>query len=190
MAGSASKPGGRPYDPQTLERAALHYVGRYATTRAKLAAYLKRKLRERGWAGETAPQIDSLIKRFSDRGYVNDAVFAQARTESLLRRGYGSHRIEANLRAAGIDAATADGLRGDIAEAAERSAMAFAKRRKIGPFAGKRLNPEENRRAFAAMLRAGHGFEVARRILGQSAAGDNAEEDIAWDDFSGNADSR
>ena len=28
---------------------ALAYVGRYATTRAKLASYLGRKLRERGW---------------------------------------------------------------------------------------------------------------------------------------------
>jgi hypothetical protein len=29
----------------------LGYAGRYATTRARLAAYLERKLRERGWSG-------------------------------------------------------------------------------------------------------------------------------------------
>ena len=31
-------------DPAALERLALHYAGRYATTRAKLAAYLARKI--------------------------------------------------------------------------------------------------------------------------------------------------
>lgn len=179
MAGSATKPGAKPYDIESLERTALHYVGRYATTRGRLEAYLRRKLRERGWADETSPPIDSLIKRFSDRGYVNDAQFAQARTESLLRKGYGARRIAVNLRAAGIDAATADGLREEIAEAAERSAMAFARRRKIGPFAGKPLNPDENRRAFAALLRAGHSFEIARRILGAGAADDACDADIA-----------
>ena len=40
-----------PLDPEGLERLGLFYAGRYATTRAKLAAYLRRKLRERGWSG-------------------------------------------------------------------------------------------------------------------------------------------
>ncbi|KTW08260.1 RecX family transcriptional regulator, partial [Sphingomonas sanguinis] len=38
-----------------LERLALRYVERFATTEGKLVDYLTRKLRERGWAGEGAP---------------------------------------------------------------------------------------------------------------------------------------
>jgi len=36
-----------PLDAEGLERLGLFYAGRYATTRAKLADYLRRKLRER-----------------------------------------------------------------------------------------------------------------------------------------------
>jgi hypothetical protein len=46
----------RPLDPlerADLERFALRYVERYATTRGRLADYLKRKIRERGWGEET-----------------------------------------------------------------------------------------------------------------------------------------
>lgn len=188
MSASPSKPALRPYDGASLERAALHYAGRYATTRAKLAAYLRRKLQERGWAGDSEAPVDSLVERFAERGYVNDALFAQGRTQSLLRRGYGSRRIEADLRAAGIGDDVARTLRDDIGEAAERSALAFARRRKIGPFAQKPLNPEDNhrddhRRALAAMVRAGHDVDVARRILGSAAVG----QDMAWDDIPGDA---
>jgi regulatory protein len=38
-----------PLDQAALQELALRYVGKYATTRAKLRAYLGRKLRERGW---------------------------------------------------------------------------------------------------------------------------------------------
>ena len=41
-----------------LEQAALFYAGRYATTRAKLAAYLVRKLRERCWAEAHPPSVE------------------------------------------------------------------------------------------------------------------------------------
>ncbi|HYZ48955.1 MAG TPA: RecX family transcriptional regulator, partial [Sphingomonas sp.] len=50
--GAGRARGAAPLDAPALERFALRYVERYATTRARLADYLSRKLRERGWAGE------------------------------------------------------------------------------------------------------------------------------------------
>lgn len=41
-----------PLDPARLERLALRYVERFATTRVKLTRYLERKVRERGWDNE------------------------------------------------------------------------------------------------------------------------------------------
>jgi regulatory protein len=182
MSGSPPKSAPKPYDADSLERSALHYVERYATTCAKLAAYLRRKLRERGWTGEAPADIDSLVQRFSDRGYVNDAEFARAKTDSLLRRGYGGNRIAASLRAAGIEEKLTQALREDIGNAAERSALVFARRRKIGPFASKPPNSAESRRAFAAMLRAGHDFDITRRILASgSLAEDFTDADIFGD---------
>ncbi len=76
-----------PLDPESLERLGLFYAGRYATTRAKLAAYLGRKLGERGWAGTSPPPVEQLVERFAAAGYIDDAAFASARAASLQRRG-------------------------------------------------------------------------------------------------------
>ena len=40
-----------PLDAAALERLALRYVERFATTRGRLTDYLTRKIRERGWEG-------------------------------------------------------------------------------------------------------------------------------------------
>ncbi|MFA7586267.1 MAG: hypothetical protein WCY11_08755, partial [Novosphingobium sp.] len=69
----------RPLDPARMEDMALAYVARFSTTAAKLEAYLARKLRERGWEGETAPDLAALVARFVAVGYVDDAAFAVAR---------------------------------------------------------------------------------------------------------------
>ena len=154
-----------PYDPQTLERAALDYAARYATTRAKLASYLRRKLRERGWAGEGAPPVDALVARFADRGYVDDRAFASARADALLRRGYGARRIGTALRAAGIDAETSGELRARIDAAGEAAARRFAERKRIGPYAPGPADPAQKRRWIAMMARAGHPLELVLKLL-------------------------
>ena len=55
-----------PLDEAGLNELALAYVARYATSRAKLLAYLARKLRERGWGG--------LIWMLSLTGWSNCAI--------------------------------------------------------------------------------------------------------------------
>lgn len=160
-----TKPSSKPYTASSLEQAALRYAARYATTRAKLNAYLQRKLAERGWDGEEPANVESLVERFSQRGYVNDAAYAESKAASLLRRGYGGRRIEASLRAAGIDRETADMLQGTLEQSAEAAALACARRRKFGPFSKKAQNSDEIRKSLAAMMRAGHGLGVSLRIL-------------------------
>jgi regulatory protein len=172
-----SRPDKRPpLDAEGLERLGLFYAGRYATTRAKLAAYLRRKLRERGWSGPGEPPVERLVERFAGLGYVDDRAFASARTASLLRRGYGERRVEGALRAAGI--AEEDGA--EARQQAEAEALAaahrFARRKRLGPYAG---TPDRSggEKAVAAMLRAGHRMELVRRVLGTSAA-DLPEPDV------------
>jgi regulatory protein len=152
-----------PLDAETLRQLAISYVGRYATTRAKLAQYLDRKVRERGWEDDGRPPIDAIVERCAELGYVDDAAFAAARGAALGRRGYGARRIAQALRAAGIDsddAAPVEAARDDALQAA----LAFAKRRRIGPFARAAPDPDQRRRGFAALLRAGHDPEIARHV--------------------------
>jgi regulatory protein len=155
----------KPLDQEALQRLALHYVGRYATTCAKLASYLRRKIGERGWAGAEDADIDVLVSRFSDAGYVDDAAFAEARSLALTRRGFGQRRIGQALAGAGIAPDLASSFAHDD-EAAFRAAEVFARRRRIGPFAKSPSDDGARRRAFAAMVRAGHGFTLARHFSG------------------------
>jgi regulatory protein len=163
-------------DGAALERIALRYVERYATTRAKLAAYLVRKVRERGWAPEPPPDIDALVQRLAALGYVDDASFAAAKAGGLARRGYGPRRVAASLRAAGVGDDDAGTARDQAREGAWEAALIFARRKRIGPFAAEIPDRPGREKAFASLLRAGHELAIARRILA-CAPGDVPQED-------------
>jgi regulatory protein len=159
-----------PLGSEALERLALHYVGRYATSRAKLKLYLARKVKERGWDGERAPDFDRLAQRLSELGYIDDGAFAAAKASSLQRRGYGGRRVEQALRVAGIEEADAAPVRLEVEEGALEAAMRFARRKRIGPFAAGEPDRDQRQKAFAAMMRAGHSFDVVREVLNASPA--------------------
>jgi regulatory protein len=156
-----------PLDAEALERLGLFYVGRYATTRAKLRDYLARKVRERGWEGRP-PEIADLVERFSALGYLNDGAFAAAKAESLQRRGYGERRVSEALRSAGIEETDAAEAKAQAREGAMAAALRFAQRKRIGPFASEEHDRETRQKAFAAMMRAGHPVDVVRRVLNAS----------------------
>lgn len=141
----------------------MHYAGRYATTRARLAAYLHRKIGERGWGEAAAADIDALVAHFADLGYVDDAAYAQMKGEALVRRGYGARRIAETLRAAGVD--EEDRQRPQSAARANRwdAAHILARRKRIGPFAIAPADRQTREKQIAAFLRAGHDYDTARR---------------------------
>ena len=166
-----------PLDAEALERAALRYVERYATSRAKLAFYLQRKLRERGWEGEGEPPVERLVERMAELRYVDDRAFAAARGASLGRRGYGERRVSEALRAAGIGESDAEEARAQARSEAWAAALRFAERRRIGPFATVEADPAKREKAMAAMLRAGHPMSIARRLV-SARPGEVPEADI------------
>jgi len=155
----------RALNGTALEELALRYVGRFATTRARLAAYLKRKLRERGWEGDKEPDPEAVAERMAQLGYVDDAAYALSRSRALTGRGYGPSRIRRSLRAAGVgeeDAQPAD----ELAQAERiNAALQFARRRRLGPYSAQGTDREDQQRALAAMIRAGHSFAVSRVIV-------------------------
>ncbi|MDY7097250.1 MAG: RecX family transcriptional regulator [Pseudomonadota bacterium] len=177
----------RPLDENALRDLALSYVARFATTGAKVEAYLARKIRERGIAEDADGRVQELdvtgiVTRLIELGYVDDAAYARSRSRDLTARGYGKRRVEQALYAAGVE----DDVRADSVPdgaASRRAAMLLAKKRGIGPFmrADKREDLDDmalhklREKHTAAMLRAGHDFEHARFIL------DAADADIVED---------
>jgi regulatory protein len=153
-----------PVDAKALEALALAYAGRYATTRRRLADYLTRKLRERGWAGVGEPPVAALIEKMGGLGYVDDRAFATAKAASLGRRGYGEKRIGSALKAAGIAEEDGADALAEARDGAWGAALRYAERRRIGPFAAEEGDRGAREKAFAAMVRAGHPPALARRL--------------------------
>jgi len=168
-----------PLDSRRLEDLALRYVGRYATSRAKLVGYLSRKVRERGWGADSEPDFDALANRFSELGYVDDAAFALAKSQSLTGRGYGKRRLEERLRLAGIGDEDGSAAREHADANAVDAAIRFAERRRIGPYGASDGDPRTRERSLAAMVRAGHSFNLARVIVDWPADRSVEQQEIA-----------
>lgn len=163
-----------PLDTAALTDAALGYAARYATTRAELARYLRAKLRQRGWAGEDAPPVDALVDKAVALGAVDDRAFAEAKTGGLARRGYGPGRVKAALSAKGVERDLSTEMADSVDAAA--AAEAYARRRRLGRFGAGAGGPEQARRDMGAMLRAGHGWAVAKAVLARG-SGDIEDAD-------------
>ncbi|WEK01970.1 MAG: RecX family transcriptional regulator [Candidatus Sphingomonas phytovorans] len=163
-----------PLDAASLERLALRYVERFATTRGRLTDYLVRKIRERGWEGDrTAPE--GLAEKFAELGYIDDRAFGEARAAAMARRGLGKRRVSGVLRQAGIDEEDAEALAPGIEARGLEAALTFARKRRIGPFATVAPDRPQREKQIAAMIRGGHDFTLARRIASM-APGEKIDE--------------
>ena len=160
----------RPINAAQLQELAVGYAARYATTAAKLRRYLQRKLGERQWTPAEPADIDILVARIVTLGYVDDRVYAASKQRDLTARGFGAGRVKGALNAAGVsrdDIAAALAPDDDATADPYAPAIAFARRRRFGPFAreGTPTDPARRARELAAMARAGHDFTVAKRVL-------------------------
>jgi len=165
--GSSPRPRKRapkPLDSARLEELALNYIARFSTTASKLERYLQRKIRERGWEGEKQPSLGALVEKCVASGYVDDEAYARMKAGGLLRRGYGERRVRQALGEAGVSEDVRERTAPGEGEA-RRAALALARRRKFGPFAGGPLDKPLREKQLAAMLRAGHPLDSARQIV-------------------------
>jgi regulatory protein len=70
------------------------------------------------------------------------------------------------LRSAGIAEEDSAEARGQAGEEALAAAHRFARRRRLGPYAGTAPDRAGRDKAAAAMLRAGHRLDLVRQVLG------------------------
>ncbi|WP_230532515.1 regulatory protein RecX [Microvirga roseola] len=157
-----------------LQRAALAYLERYASSAENLRRVLRRKVDKRCRLRNEDPAefhelIDEVVAKSLRSGLIDDTRYAQARIATLRRRGGSARAIQAKLSAKGVDRATiAEALEGEEGDE-EQAARAFARRRRLGPFRPGERAPHRDK-DLAALARAGFRFDVARKII-------DAEED-------------
>jgi regulatory protein len=165
----------RKLAPADLKDAALHYLGRYAASTARLRQVMTRRIKRSAKANELDPEpllqeLERVIAMLIRTGLLNDQSFAEGRVRSLNRRGGSRRQIAAKLSAAGVNQATTAqalaGLEDELPDAEFAAAVAYAKRRRLGAFrAQPDESPERRRKDLMAMARAGFALDLARKAL-------------------------
>jgi regulatory protein len=174
VSGRGTRTPPRPPTRERLHARALRYLERFAATEAHLRrVLLRRALRDAEALGlEPAPircLVDEVVARVVAAGLIDDRLFAQARARRLVEGGRSPQRIRATLAAKGLGAeAVTRALerlgeeQGDVELAA---AIAYARRRRLGPWRPADERAESQVKDLAGLARAGFSYRVARLVV-------------------------
>ena len=151
---------------KSLENVALHYLQRYAATRANLRRVLTNRIRR---ATKDKPElgpaalalVEPLLDRYTAAGLLNDKLYAEAKTASLRRRGASARGIANKLAQKGVDAKT---IRVTVVsdQASElEAARELCRRKKLGVHRTRAdADPQRPRKDMAVLARAGFRYDV------------------------------
>jgi regulatory protein len=158
----------------SLENAALYYLGRFATSSENLRRVLMRRVDRAAKHHDTdrqacAKMIDQLIKKFLENGFLDDLAYARAQGASMNRRGKSTRAIQSWLRQrfvpADIVEATITALTKELGEPDLAAAIAYARKRRLGPYRRVERTPDSLDQELAALARSGFSYGLARRIV-------------------------
>jgi regulatory protein len=181
----------KPPDRAALHEAALAHLARFAATEGALLRVLQRRVqrwerraRESNLDPDTIAAASAaglaaareVVGHLVDAGAVDDAAFAAARVQRLHREGRSRRAIAAHLAARGIAADAAAAALPHNGASELDAALAFARRRRIGPFRAGEADAARRLRELGALARAGFPRNVALRALATDA--EDAEETV------------
>lgn len=164
----------RRVTPDYLQRAAMAYLERYASSAENLRRVLRRKVEQRCRLRGEDPAafqeaVDEVVARALRSGLVDDVRYAEGRVASLRRRGGSARAIQAKLAQKGVARATVAAALEDGPGDELAAAHALARRRRLGPYRPGERAPYRDK-DLAAMARAGFPFAVAREVIDGEAA--------------------
>jgi regulatory protein len=168
-------------DRAALRRAAFDHLARRSDSASGLARALARKIARATRAGacridEPDAAIEALVAEVADKDLLSDRRFAEGRATHLVRRGRSRMQIVADLAARGVarddvDAALAElGARTPGVE--REAAVAYARRRRLGPWRDAAQRKARRLNDLAALARAGFPSDIARWIVDAAAPDD------------------
>jgi regulatory protein len=174
------EPAPTPPDAESLYRAALRYLARYAATEAGLRRVLTQRIDV--WARAQTDRdaaepvveaaraaIDDIVKRLVEAGAVSDTAFAESRARTLVRSGQSTRSIQARLMAKGVASDVARSVSATGAETELAAALVLVRKRRIGPYrvtddAGAAVRIKE----MGLLARAGFSRDIAEQALNTS----------------------
>ena len=157
---------------QKLEKYALNYLKRYASSKKNLRIMLTRKIKR---YGSKVPKdieqykiyINQIIENLERKNIINDEVFANSKIYNYVNLGKSKKAIEYNLIRKGIDKKEIqkgiNSIENEIPDFELRSAEIFARKRKLGKFS---FVKKEKEKELAKMSRAGFSYSISLKALG------------------------
>ena len=157
----------------TLKDLAYSYIEKYSPSKQQLKVFLMKKVLIKFKTSKSKKEISELIDQvlinLEQNKFLNDELYSDSKSRSLLRRGYSLNKINQSLRSKGVDSKyikqSIDKIKEDEIEPDFVSALKLCKRRRIGP-----LRPDANRELFykkdmGILARGGFSFELSKRVL-------------------------
>jgi regulatory protein len=162
----AGKKKDAPLTERALEEAALRYLNRFDCSVEKLRKHLGALIRRRGGDPALKGHVDALLERYRASGLLDDARFAENLAGRLRSRGTSRRMVIQKLRLRGIARETAETIARSVPNADLESAVAYARRRRLGPHRPEAERAANRRKDLATLARAGFDHDVAVRALG------------------------
>ena len=170
----------KPITVKQIEWASDRYLGRYIATESQLRRVLQRRLM-RNWRkrGEKVTEeerqmgedlVSAQVKKVMDTGRIKDDKVALMWVEHYTNRGKSVPFIRMKLREKGVDNQIIDDsiqqIHSQMQDPALEAAVVYARKRRFGAY---RNDPakqaERKQKDIAAMMRAGHRYDVVSRVL-------------------------
>ena len=90
-----------------LKDLAYSYIEKYSPSKQQLKVYLMKKVLFKFKSSKSKKEISNLIDKvilsLEENKLINDELYSDSKSRSLLRRGYSLNKINQSLRIKGID---------------------------------------------------------------------------------------
>ena len=152
---------------------AYSYLEKYNPSKQQLRTYLFKKIIKKGQRISNKKEIfnliDTVILALEDQKFVSDKYYSDAKSKTMLRRGYSLNKIRYNLIKKGIDEkyikASISKIKENESDPDFFSAIKICKKRRIGP-----CREESNRTLFykkdiSILARSGFSYEISKKVL-------------------------
>lgn len=157
-------------DQAALLRAAMDHLARRSDSVQGLQRALARKIakaraKDQCRIDDPEAAIARVTEQIVGKGLLSDRRFAESRALFLTGRGRSRLQIAADLAARGVDRETTQSVLASRERGDERAAaIAYARRRRLGPFRSSQRR-EKRLNDIAAMQRAGFDLALASAII-------------------------
>jgi regulatory protein len=164
-----------PLDPAKARERVFARAAKLLAAKPSSVAELRERLLE--GRGATKTNVDQVIERLREYGYLDDAKFAQSYASNRVQqRPIGRRRLQRDLWLKKVDKQTADAALDEVFEATPEADLidrAIAKRVRLR---GKPKTREEAKKLFDHLLRQGFAFDLVSEKV-RALSKDSSDDD-------------